>query len=74
MIITKRNPDTNSIKDPEGSQDNPNQGLESAMSDLIDAIHNKDTKAAMSAFKSAFEMLEMELHDEADHEEQEPQE
>ena len=35
-------------------------GIEACASDLIDAIHSKDVKAAAAAIKSAFEILENE--------------
>jgi hypothetical protein len=42
--------------------------LESASEDLIHAIHSKDVKAVCSALRAAFEMLDMEPHEEGPHE------
>jgi hypothetical protein len=42
--------------------------LESAAEDLISAVHSKDVKAVCSALRAAFEMLDMEPHQEGPHE------
>jgi hypothetical protein len=42
--------------------------LESASEDLISAVHSKDVKAVCSALRAAFEMLDMEPHQEGQHE------
>jgi hypothetical protein len=41
------------------------------MEELIDAIHAKDASAAVDAFRTAFEELEMTPHEEAPHEQYE---
>ena len=67
MITETRKPDENSAK-PEESNDN--EGLEMAAQDLIDAVHNKDPKAAASAMRAAFELMESQPHEENNEEEQ----
>ncbi len=42
--------------------------LESASEDLISAVHSKDVKAVCSALRAAFQMLDMEPHEEGPHE------
>lgn len=42
--------------------------LESASEELISAVHSKDVKAVCSALRSAFQMLDMEPHEEGPHE------
>lgn len=42
--------------------------LESAAEDLCKAIESKDYKAAASALRAAFELLESEPHEEGSHE------
>jgi len=44
--------------------------LEAAAEDLIQAVHSKDVKSVCSALRAAFEMLEMEPHEEYPHEEE----
>lgn len=45
-------------------------GLEVAMKDLCDAEEKKDYKAMAAAFRAAFEMLEVQPHEEAPHDEE----
>jgi hypothetical protein len=54
---TRRKPDDESDYDM----------LESAAEDLIHAVHSKDVKAVCSALRAAFEMLDMEPHEEGEH-------
>lgn len=42
--------------------------LESASEDLIHALHSKDVKAVCSALRAAFQMLDLEPHEEGPHE------
>jgi len=42
--------------------------LESAAEDLIAAVHSKNVKAVASALKAAFEMCELQPHEEGPHE------
>lgn len=51
-----------------------NHGLMSAAEDLIRAVHAKDAHATVEALRSAFEIMELEPHDEAPHPEQEESE
>jgi DNA-binding GntR family transcriptional regulator len=67
MIIETRKPDENPSQEEESNDD---EGLEMAASDLIDAIHNKDPKAAASAMRAAFELMESQPPDESNEEEQ----
>lgn len=64
VVIETRKPDVK----PEDSDDS---GLQAAMSDFADALDSRDTKAMASAFRAAFDMLEMQPHDEVSHEESE---
>ena len=49
-------------------KDEENHGLIAAARDLIDAIHNNDEKAAAAAMQAAFELMELQPHEEAEHE------
>jgi hypothetical protein len=49
----------------ESSEESEYDMLESAAEELISAIQAKDTKAVCSALRSAFQMLEMEPHEES---------
>ncbi len=62
IIIAKRKPDGQN--ELEGDDSAP---LEACASDLIQAIHAKDAKAAAEAFKAAFEILEASPHEESPH-------
>jgi hypothetical protein len=44
--------------------------LESAAEDLISAIHSKDVKAVCSALRASHELLDLEPHHEANHEDE----
>lgn len=55
---SKRKPDEDSDYDM----------LESAAEDLITAMHSKNIKDVCSALRAAFEMLDMEPHEEGPHE------
>ena len=56
MILNKANK-AKADKEPEkDTQDNEDAALESAMDDLITAIHAKDSEAAVEAWKSLMEL------------------
>lgn len=62
-------PEDHVTREPdEESDESEYDMLESAADDLISAIHSKDTKAVCSALRAAFEMLDMEPHEEGPHE------
>lgn len=48
--------------------DESGYGLEEAMNKLMVAIQSGDAKKAAEAFSEAFQMCEMQPHEEADHE------
>lgn len=54
LIISQRKPDEG--KEPEA--DSPDTGLEACASDLIAAVHAKDTKAVTAALKAAYELMD----------------
>jgi hypothetical protein len=62
LIIKRRTPD----EKPPGEDDNA-AAIESCASELINAIHNKDIKAAAMALKDAFDILESMPHEEGEH-------
>lgn len=64
LMIEVRKPDN---KDSE-SQDLP---MESAARDIIDALEIKDHKKLAAALRNAFQILELEPHEEVEHEEME---
>lgn len=57
-------------KSDKKQEDSEDDGLEIAMLDLAEALAIKDKKAAAAAFRAAFEILELEPHDEAPHEQE----
>lgn len=61
LIVEQRKPDGNK----EVSQED--QGLEACAQDAINAIHAKDAKALASALRAAFELMELEPHEEGPH-------
>ena len=69
-IIEHRKPDQEEPSSEESQESNDNEGLEAAASDLIDAVHNRDPKAAASAMRAAFELMESQPHEENNEEEQ----
>lgn len=76
LPFLKRNKDgaaSGPVESLERTPDNEDQeydSLESAADDLIAAVHAKDSKGVCLALRSAFELLEMEPHDEAPSEEE----
>ncbi len=50
----------------EPDEEAPYDGLESAAEDLCNAIEAKDYAAAAAAIRAAFQLLELEPHDEGD--------
>lgn len=61
VIVRERKPDEIS---PENHE---NDELKIAAQDLIDAVHNKDVAAVAKAFRAAFDLLEVQPHDEVEH-------
>lgn len=58
MIVAHRAPDEKKSEE--------DQGLESAMSDLCQALESKDYKSAAQAFKNAMDICESQPHEEAE--------
>jgi len=52
---------------PDEDKEEDYDGLEACMSELAAALKSEDHKAAAVAFRSAFDMLEMQPHEEVDH-------
>ncbi len=46
----------------------PDDDLHMAASDLIAAVHDKDVAGVMAAMRAGFQCMEMEPHDEGEHE------
>jgi hypothetical protein len=61
LIIKTRESDK---PEQENEQLNSEEALKACASDLIDAVHNRDIKAAADAMRAAFECLESEPHEE----------
>ncbi len=57
--------------DQEPEQDESDQVLIACMQDFSQALTEGNHKAAASAFRAAFDLLEMEPHNEIEHDEQE---
>lgn len=57
------------VRSPDEGKEESMDMLETAMADLADAMEAKDSKRMAAAFRAAFEMLEMEPHEEYPHEE-----
>jgi hypothetical protein len=53
---------------PDEDKEEDYDGLEACMSELAAALKSDDPKAAAVAFRSAFDMLEMQPHEEGPHE------
>lgn len=66
LIVSTRKKDGSGIEEQhsEGDEGAP---IEACAEDLIRAVHAKDAKGVAAAFRAAFEILEMEPHEEADH-------
>jgi CRISPR/Cas system CSM-associated protein Csm2 small subunit len=71
ILIGKMKPKMGKPEEPDGDEEMPveGEGLEATMEEFITAIEEKDVPAAVEAFKSLFEQLEMEPHEEAEHDE-----
>jgi DNA-binding GntR family transcriptional regulator len=67
-IVEHRKPDETVGED---SPDSNDEGLNSAASDLIDAVHSRDVKGAAAAMRAAFELMESQPHEEINHDEDE---
>lgn len=65
VIVQTRNPHNTEEKQED------NTGIHACASDLIDAVHAKDIQGVADAMKSAFDILEMQPHDEINHKENE---
>jgi len=63
LIVAKRKPD--GTHEEQHSEDQEDHGLEACATDLIRAIHAKDSTAAAAAMRAAFELMESEPHEEA---------
>lgn len=63
LIIKTRTPD----EKPEEDQDDPAAAIHACASDLIQAVHAHDVKAAAEAIQSAFEILDSQPHEEGPH-------
>lgn len=69
----KRSKEASILAPTESIERKPDEGkeeydhLEIAMEDLCNAIHSKDYKGAAEAFRAAFELLEMQPHEEIEH-------
>ncbi len=48
-------------------QDQDDYGLQVAMQDLMDALTRQDAKAACEAFKAAFQLCDLQPHEEGPH-------
>lgn len=64
LIMKHRAPD--GIKDDMPEEPSDNQGLHSAASDLMNAVHAKDIPAIAAAMKAAFEIMQSEPSQEDD--------
>jgi hypothetical protein len=67
LIIAQRKPD--GTKEELHSEGNEDAGLEACAEDLIRSIHSKDAKGVMEAMKAAFQLMELQPHEEVDHDE-----
>lgn len=73
LPFLKRNQDASAsspVESVERKPDEPNEefdGLEGAMRELQEALSKKDYKEAASCFRAAFDLLEMQPHDEISH-------
>lgn len=68
-VLTKvRQPDSNDTQTQSDDQD-PAESIHQCAKDLISAVHAGDSRKAAEAMYDAFCILEMQPHDEAEHEE-----
>lgn len=56
------------------SDNKSDSGLLACAADLISAVHSKDEQGVASAMRAAFELLESEPHEEAEHDDSNEQE
>jgi len=56
-----------SVERKPDNEESEYDGMESAMEELCDAIHAREYKKAATAFRAAFDMLEMQPHEEIEH-------
>lgn len=72
MLIAKRKPDGAGMSSPspaetETEESKDSDGIDSAASDLIVAVHARDSKAVAAALRAAFEICDSEPHEEGEH-------
>ena len=65
IILAKRKPDGSIEEKPEDPK--ASEGLASAFSDVVKAIHAGDMDAGASALKSFFEICDSQPHEEGEH-------
>lgn len=65
IIMKTRQPDEPNTS--EDIKDDPNAAIEACASDLIKAIHMKNTAAVAEALRAAFEIMDSEPHTEGPH-------
>ncbi len=63
LIVHTRTPD----EKPESQEDDENQAVEAAASDVLAAIEAKDVRALASALRAAFEICDSYPHEEGEH-------
>lgn len=63
IMVAHRKPDGN----PEAEQGSDEIGLKACAADLIKAVHSQDEAGVAAAIRAAFELLEMQPHDEGNH-------
>lgn len=67
IILGGMKPKPEESAEGDSAEESPDMGLETAMSEFIDAVHAKDAKGAAAAFKSAMELCESSPHAESDY-------
>ena len=70
VIVRERTPDGSQAPEKTGD-DAEDSGLHACAVDLIRAVHAKDEAGVASALKAAFEICDMQPHEEYPHEESE---
>ena len=63
IIVKNRTPD----EKPEENQEDKDASIHACAKDLITAVHAHDIPGAAEAMRSAFEILESQPHEEAEH-------
>jgi hypothetical protein len=66
LIVEQRHPDGNLERKPDEEGD---PALEACAEDLLRAMNTKDIKAIADALRAAFDVMESEPHEEAEHSE-----